>query len=463
MVYVDTDAAVPRAVFRLRVDLYDDAGVWLEARDIARPDPRDWPVSFSVQAVDDLRVRTVILRLRAYGGRARDRLPDAPRLVRDGRDETPRTEPDPPLSIDRLVLLRLAPDVRGSVVVLLSSSCAGTPPVLDGTRSRTCIAREGELEPVSAPALDPELRKALDSAVGRASSAPCGPLGVAADRLEPPAGRPPACIVGGTFLLGADGLLNEPPSALASTPRRIVRVSTFRIDRHEVTVARYRDALARGFRAPEDVLGQEGPLGTDPSNARATCSFSVLPRDREAYALTCVPWATARAFCQFEGGDLPSEAQWEYAATSSRRSAASEFPWGDALPDCARQLYGRWPLAASRGVCESLHGRGPAPVFDLAGETFLGDVTPDLVHSMGGGVSEWTRDDAADFDAPCWTRPLPANPVCERGREDGHVVRGGSWAAPPTILRAVVRFPADAPSPFVGFRCVYGASEGAVP
>src|SRR5690606_8583193 len=75
LMIVDTDAAVPHAVNRLRVDLYRDDGVWFDSRDIAQPDPRDWPVSFSVFSDDETTERSVWVRLRAYPeGRVRDYL-----------------------------------------------------------------------------------------------------------------------------------------------------------------------------------------------------------------------------------------------------------------------------------------------------------------------------------------------------------------------------------------------------
>ncbi|MCA9646399.1 MAG: hypothetical protein KC492_37190, partial [Myxococcales bacterium] len=139
---VDTNLAVPSLVQRLRVDLYAEDGTWFESRDIALPDPRDWPVSFSVYSADESQPSAVWVRLRAYpeggvrnyeGERFLDwgdkLIPPSgdgePRLTVEGHDQTPNEEPSPLLSVDRLLLLSLEPGTTGRVPVLLDGACAG--------------------------------------------------------------------------------------------------------------------------------------------------------------------------------------------------------------------------------------------------------------------------------------------------------------------------------------------------
>src|SRR5882724_10351992 len=52
MVYVDTDAPVPELVGRLRIDVFDEQGTWLQSRDMARTNASDWPASFSLYTED---------------------------------------------------------------------------------------------------------------------------------------------------------------------------------------------------------------------------------------------------------------------------------------------------------------------------------------------------------------------------------------------------------------------------
>lgn len=445
LVVVDTDGAVPRVVSRLRIDTYAADGAWLDARETTLPDVRDWPASFSVQAKDDTRVREVLVRIRGFGERTRT-YRGAARLVLGGVDTTPPQEPEPSLAIDRIVRLRLVPGERGRAVVVLRSACAGVPSELGegGAKGRTCVvpsgSEDGRMEDVGGLDLEPTMDVPRESLVGTAARTPC-PAPSDASRV---------CLEGSSFVLGRDEVAVVPDPRLPLSPERVVRVTSFVMDRDEVTVARYREALARGFVAPEPVGATEGPLG---DTAATTCSFSTAPLGRESFGLSCVPWATARAFCRDAGGDLPTEAEWEYAATSANRPGKVEFPWGDDTPTCADAIYGRLPLAGFPGACEATSGRGPRPVDD--GGAGSRDLTPGGVRGLAGGLGEWTRDAPSRYDGPCWSRARAADPSCEGEATSPHVVRGGAWAGTPISLRGTGRLEGTQPSAFVGFRCVY--------
>lgn len=452
---VDTDLPVPRVASRLRVDTYTADAVWLDSRDIALPDARDWPASFSVQATDDTRTRDVFVRVRIYGERT-SAYRDSSRLVRDGTDVTPKLEPAKGLAVDRLVALRLEPGVRGRARIVARGACAGTAAVVEKGGMRTCLDRDGELAEVPRVELEPELATPKTNVVGTVARTAC-PSGTDPSRV---------CVEGGAFVLGTDDVSVVPDEKLPLSPERIVRVSTFSLDRDEVTVGRFRVALAGGLTLPADVGTTEGDLGTELGSA---CTFSKDPRGREDYALTCVAWATARAFCTFVGGDLPSEVQWEYAATSAARSGKTELPWGDEPPTCDRAVYGRLSLSGFPGSCEPTpgaavpepsRGRGPLPVFVGGEPAAKGDVSAVGVRGLAGGVSEWTRDVAARYDAPCWSaRATWLDPVCEGGASEAHVVRGGGWGGTPITVRSVARFSSASQTSLVGFRCAYGTAR----
>lgn len=407
LVVVDTDLPVPRVASALRVDTYTLEGEPLESRDVALRDPRDFPASFSIQQDTDARGAEVLVRLRIHG---------------DGGL-------DPLTTVDRLLHLQLSPGQRGRVRVVMRASCAGVAAELGPARRATCVEGEGTLEPIAVARAEPDLVTPAETLAGSAARAACP--AVPSDRV---------CIEGGAFVLGVDDVQLSPDPDLPATPARIARVSTYVLDREEVTVARFRDALARGF-VPATMPGvTEAELGAD---ANSTCSFSAAPRGREDHALTCVSWSTARAFCMFLGGDLPTEAEWEHAATT-RVSGKTMFPWGDEPPDCTRAVYGRLTLANLPGTCEVAKGPGPRSIAEAPDDRSAAGV-----HGLGGGVAEWTRTKPARYDDACFR---PRDPACD-GAGEAHVVRGGAWASTAINVRSTARLASANATSFIGFRC----------
>ena len=119
---------------------------------------------------------------------------------------------------------------------------------------------------------------------------------------------------------------------------------------------------------------------------------------REDYPLPCASWRLARAFCQSQGGDLPTEAQWEYAASAAGRPYKTLYPWGDDDPTCARAIVQREP---------------PQPCFECG----VGATSPTngCVTMQGSTIVTWgpapgTAADGADVGAaPLELEVSPAN------------------------------------------------------
>ena len=436
VVIVDTDLPVPRVASGLRVDTYALDGTWLESRDIARRDPRDWPASFSVQAADDSRERDIVIRLRVHGERMRDAA-SGPRLVVGGRDVTPASEPEPALTVDRLLLVHLRTGGRGSARVIARASCAGVVARVGPGVLQACADGEGTLEDVPMTTLAADAAAPGETVAGSAARSACAGAGAGA-----------VCVEGGAFVLGADDVQVVPDPTLPAGPERMARVRTFVIDRDEVTVGSFRAALGRGFVPPETPGATEGELG---STVDTSCPFSAAPRGREDFAMSCVGWSTARAYCMQMAADLPTEAQFEYAATSAARSGKTTFPWGDDAPDCARAVYGRLALAGLPGSCEKESGSGPRPVLVMGEPVAPGDVSAAGVRGLGGGVAEWTRSTPAPYDDPCWRG---IDPSCNDAANGAHVVRGGAWASTAINVRSAARLASRKATSFIGFRCV---------
>jgi iron(II)-dependent oxidoreductase len=144
-----------------------------------------------------------------------------------------------------------------------------------------------------------------------------------------------------------------------------------------------------------------------------------------------VNWHEANAYCRYAGRRLPSEAEWEMAASFSRESGKRRYPWGDTADD---------------GVRANLNGSGRAPVGAFA----AGDSSSGC-RQMLGNVWEWTSSTFA---------PYPGF-VCDPYREysepwfEAHkVLRGGSLATPARLISNTWRnfYTPDRGDIFAGFR-----------
>ena len=148
-----------------------------------------------------------------------------------------------------------------------------------------------------------------------------------------------------------------------------------------------------------------------------------------------VSWYGAKSYCEFIGGRLPTEAEWERAA---RGEMAQTFPWSNE------------PLESSLLTGWSLEGRS-----SVGGRTV--DTSPHGVHDMAGNVAEWVQDwYAAEYYL---TSPVqnPAGP--ETG--DRRTVRGNALSPYPQDLRTTLRrrFRPRTTSNSIGFRCVYDVEQ----
>ena len=534
LVIIDTDAPL-RVVNRLRVDFLDESGRWLDSRDVARPNAGDWPVSFSIYVPDPGGTKLVYVRLRAYpeskarayrGERFVDKTPPdspgdpafldpketrpPPRLMHGNDDVTPPTEPQPFVTIDRLVAVRLTTGERGSLRVTLRGACLGN--MTDVAGKRSCVDTDGTLIAVRPSPLDADMtlpRTTITKDFGL--EIPCP-----ADAAPHPSGPlldQEVCVPGGTFVLGNDALVGSGDDS--PTPERIVMLSPFYMDMYEVTVARWRDALRRGFTSPDASPTQQGPGGFSyqtcaagglaPASSIRWCTWTKQPSGLEAYAITCLTWAAARAFCRFDGGDLASEAQWEYVAIAYGRAAKTKLPWGDdtatckpsgdtslrpavwgRLSPCNNGVEGRescvgticGPQAIPNYVsaCDSVPDpmcrtefcglfpnqtndrQGPQPVnaVDFPG----GDRSDVLgIVNLAGGVSEWLADTYRRFDSLCWATASLLDPICTDDGATRHSVRSASWASqgPAPAYRHADDAPPvsrDYGPPQIGFRCV---------
>jgi formylglycine-generating enzyme required for sulfatase activity len=232
-------------------------------------------------------------------------------------------------------------------------------------------------------------------------------------------GTPMVLIPRGTFTMGSD---DGPP---AEQPAHQVRVSAYYIDQHEVTNKQFQTFLAeshfRGQPQPGKWLTDEKVRLEDPN----------LP-------VVSVSAYDAKAFAEWAGKQLPTEAQWELAArtTESRR-----FPWGDEPAQWSRPR----PFDKIERVMSFPEDASPYGVFDLAGNAL-----------------EWTKDwyDSKYFrNIADRTTDDPTGPST-RPRTAQLVVKGGSKTFSVSHRQAVMP---DKRLSHLGFRCVLAVERAAPP
>ena len=255
-------------------------------------------------------------------------------------------------------------------------------------------------------------------------------------------GAPMVMIPAGEFQMGSnDGKDNE-------RPVHTVYLDAFYMDVYEVTNAQYRRFVqATGHREPEGTTRVNGALqaGFKPWSDR---NFS-----GDDQPVVCVSWEDAKAYAEWVGKRLPTEAEWEKAARGGL--AGKKYTWGDTWPpprdagNFADEAAGdALPSIASWGFIEGYYDGYiyPAPVgsFDPNGYS---------LYDMAGNVWEWCAD---GYDSGYYARSPRSNPTGPDSGRD-RVQRGGSWhyGALWSVSVACRGYspPQDAVSDH-GFRCV---------
>jgi formylglycine-generating enzyme required for sulfatase activity len=214
-------------------------------------------------------------------------------------------------------------------------------------------------------------------------------------------------IPAGEFLMGS--LESNKVVGDNEFPQHTVFLDAYKIGRYEITNRQYAKCVRAGVCVTPRTSG--GELD---------------------HPVTNISWHDAQAYCEWVGGRLPTEAEWEKAARGGREG--QPYPWGNEEP-----------------VCTSGTENG-AQFSGCVGETVdVGSFAPNGygVFDMAGNVWEWVSSCYRDY-------PFDARD----GREDPeaacyHVLRGGSWGYSSNYARVAFRNCCNpgVASNDVGFRC----------
>jgi formylglycine-generating enzyme required for sulfatase activity len=274
-------------------------------------------------------------------------------------------------------------------------------------------------------------------------------------------------------------------------------VSGFRLDKYLVTVGRFRqfvnavmptDAGPGGYTPPEGSgkhihlndgrgLANSGDAGTyeqgwiasddgnlAPTDANLDCAYlgPGLPDystwtpsagSRENLPMSCMNWYESYAFCIWDGGFLPSESEWEYAAAGGGGAIGQrEYPWGSTSPGTTSRyaIYGcNYDVGAAMdagvGACVgvgNVASVGTAP--DGAG--YWGQL------DLAGELFEWSLDWIGPYVTPCTDCAYLTTMFFTT---DYRVNRGGLFNEPASTMLVPYResTPPTDRSAGIGFRC----------
>lgn len=232
-------------------------------------------------------------------------------------------------------------------------------------------------------------------------------------------------ITPGAFMMGSNR------GASSTQPPHQVEISTaFDMSAHEITVGQFRTFVeATGYRTDAERLGGAWRAGDSLRTPNLTWRTPGFEQSDE-HPVVCVSWNDARAFAEWMGARLPTEAEWEYAARAEVTAPKLPGDWEETT----------WYAENAEGTTHPVGQKAP-------NEWGLYDVQ--------GNVWEWVQD----WYSPDYYENSPATDP--EGPESGElrVCRGGSWHDDACWLPARNRASPTYRANNIGFRVVKSAQS----
>jgi serine/threonine-protein kinase len=267
----------------------------------------------------------------------------------------------------------------------------------------------------------------------------------------------------GEFLMGASDAdlatvgAGGPPKLAGGDekPQHPVEVAAFWVDRTEVTNAQFSNFInLTGYKTSAEAEGYGTSL--DQEIEGATFYHPQGPEtgidDKANHPVVQVSWHDAKTYCEWAGGRLPTEAEWEKAARGTANDRV--FPWGNTfqLPE--------FDLASVTNFCSATcaneAGRDPNVDDDFPRTAPVGSfpagASPYGALDMAGNVWEWVEDGYLGYPGNVYEQQWDFNDYLK-------IVRGGSWDNAAPQLRVTFRQPNEPRlrSDGTGFRCAVSA------
>ena len=239
-------------------------------------------------------------------------------------------------------------------------------------------------------------------------------------------------ITAGEFYMGSDrieALDNE-------RSRHLCYLDKYAIDRYPVTCSQYRNFMdSDGYQNPQ-WWSTDGWKWLKVHLVDRPLYWSENPACNN-HPVCGVSWYEAEAYCNFIGKRLPTESEWEKAASWDAVNQTQRiYPWGEESPNLSLCNHGN-------------HLANTAPV-----DKFPKGASAVGCCDMLGNVWEWT---ASIFDAYPGFKSYPYTGYSQAYFDGEHrVLKGGSWATPPKTLRSSFRnwYYPGVRQIIAGFRCV---------
>jgi len=246
---------------------------------------------------------------------------------------------------------------------------------------------------------------------------PTSALGIGYTLTSPKDGMVIVYVPAGEFMMGSNAGDED------EEPVHTIALDSYWIDQTEVTNAMYSNCVEDGV--------CNMPAGTK----------YYLDSDYGGHPVVYVTWYDAANYCSWAGRRLPTEAEWEKAASwDELNQTKCIYPWGNNV-DCTYANYDNF-----ENYC-------------VGGTTAVGSYPKGTsnfdVYDMAGNVWEWVNS---------LYQPYPYRAT--DGREDpndpgNRVLRGGSWLHNPNFIRTTIRasiYPSYT-NHYYGFRCAMDATE----